>query len=1274
MSAGTTVRFSAEFDDTELVRGLNEAKSSITSLTTNIEPISLFGPEVLQELDKLEQSTNSLEQSFNGLNSTSTGIGGTFQEIGDAANQAGDSFNTLGSSGATIEQQLAEIGTTSSTAGQSIQALGAEADTTGGSMGALANNFTETTGTSATLMQGLDDSTASFKGLGEEAEGTGSKLKDIFSKGSGIAVGISATISGVANLVRGFRDYGDAQLKVQKTTRTLGVQQLAAKDLQQKYNVAVSKYGANSDEAVKAGTKYQLKLDQIANTQRQLEIQTKHAGDSQLQVWLGMGATITGVGGSIIQSLDAIGGTKGIGGLVSKFGAAQFAVGGFSTSLAGLISGFTIVATGIIIADHLLKQDTATMVAFTAAGIKLTTVQDDSIRSFAEMQKIIDVTHMSMLQIVEDPAKAAAAYKAMGGEVDSSGKIVLSNAEMMEGKPKSAFQMLSDLLFGVKPAAEAGTTGIKETGTAIKSAADVTKGYIPTVIHLSSATRQIGFDTFEAYTRGGKALDFYGVEQQKTNKTVLDAYENFKLLYQSHYEGGILVTKLAAGVKDVNATLKDHGAEIKAAAAAQYGYDASVKSSIDDHTKYKTTLTGVMDEVNNSLGIWAKAGDVVIKMGADYVDLGNATKLQTMAENDLKNGTNDLTATIADAIKINNEYNKSFEDGIQMMRDHGKEVREAIQTELTLNKVGLTHNDIMSSNNDMNLSLAATIDEVDNAYKAEEKSLSKILYEHQLLIPDLAKLTTNQEDNTQVMKEAIITGLNWAAALTKGKVQLTAVTDGQLKAVTGMEEYTKGLVSANAEQQTTHKMLLQMIDTMGIKLPAGLNASNEELKTITDNFFDTKQAAAELAAVVEGPMADSFGNLSDIITAVTKQDFKDAFKDLKESLEHIIPEGGEDTIKHIKDMFKDLNKELFKGPDVAKAIDVLFVAIASGTDKLTSKDIKTVIDGIKNSLDSMGSVNPRAAMVSQEVFGPLEKLDGAALTSKISQIGDTIDLVKKAEADGWIDAKEYADIHHQLGVDMGTIPGPADAAATGIAGTGNEAGLAAPKLDAVAEALNSVILAGEDVGKRMAAIKFDFPPPQLDKVAQAFTDIGAAGQDTAKKIQGLKYIFPAPNLSQAAQALTDVFRAAQQTASKISALRPTITINNSQALSAISKVVSAMNSVKNISRTITITTRYVTVGRPAAHNVTTGVRAHNITGGIGGIGGIGGGATETPITALETTASNQVINTNGGFGGGQGNVNITIINRDEFGTEKIRKFKAVLGKDRYLFGAVGSGG
>ena len=141
-----------------------------------------------------------------------------------------------------------------------MTALGGSADTTATSMGALQNNFEGVTGglTDAnTLIPTLSDNMGT---MGDNAETTGEKFEKVFSKGGAIAVGISASIAGVANLVRGFRDYQDAQVRVNKTTLALSKANEAVTKAQGAYNTAVAKYGESSGEAAAA----QLDLTQAA--------------------------------------------------------------------------------------------------------------------------------------------------------------------------------------------------------------------------------------------------------------------------------------------------------------------------------------------------------------------------------------------------------------------------------------------------------------------------------------------------------------------------------------------------------------------------------------------------------------------------------------------------------------------------------------------------------------------------------------------------------------------------------------------------------------------------------------------------------------------------------------------------------------------------------------------------------------------------------------------------------------------------------------------------
>ena len=63
--SGNTVRFVGEFDDTKITQGLNNVKTSLSSLSSMQVPSLFSGME--QEMAHLEQTTNSLGQGVNGL-------------------------------------------------------------------------------------------------------------------------------------------------------------------------------------------------------------------------------------------------------------------------------------------------------------------------------------------------------------------------------------------------------------------------------------------------------------------------------------------------------------------------------------------------------------------------------------------------------------------------------------------------------------------------------------------------------------------------------------------------------------------------------------------------------------------------------------------------------------------------------------------------------------------------------------------------------------------------------------------------------------------------------------------------------------------------------------------------------------------------------------------------------------------------------------------------------------------------------------------------------
>ena len=223
-----------------------------------------------------------------------------------------------------------------------------------------------------------------------------------------------------------------------------------------------------------------------------------------------------------------------------------------------------------------------------------------------------------------------------------------------------------------------------------------------------------------------------------------------------------------------------------------------------------------------------------------------------------------------------------------------------------------------------------------------------------------------------------------------------------------------------------------------------------------------------------------------------------------------------------------------------------------------------------------------------------------------------------------------------------------------------------PDISPFTTAILTIATGWDTVVAGIQGAKVTVPAPIIVAATNAFKSVEVNWKGYANKIQTSKYNIAAPNIKPATDAFKSVEVNWKGYANKIQSIIPKITVNNSQALSAISKVVSAMNNVKSKSVTLSVTTVKTTINRTVqAHALPT--RAGHA---IMPAAGAGAGS--------ETMAIPPMINNNNTVlaaptTGGGGDLNITIINRDEFGTEKIRKYKAALGGSRFTFGTVGAG-
>src|SRR4030095_13716584 len=102
----------------------------------------------------------------------------------------------------------------------------------------------------------------------------GSKVKEAGSKFGGLATSMSAASTGILGLAAGFRDYGDAQIQVDRVTRKLSLANEAVGKAQEKLNALTAK-------GITSGKDYEQAQLDVSQAQAQQQIQTQLLGEAQ---------------------------------------------------------------------------------------------------------------------------------------------------------------------------------------------------------------------------------------------------------------------------------------------------------------------------------------------------------------------------------------------------------------------------------------------------------------------------------------------------------------------------------------------------------------------------------------------------------------------------------------------------------------------------------------------------------------------------------------------------------------------------------------------------------------------------------------------------------------------------------------------------------------------------------------------------------------------------------------------------------------------------------
>ena len=149
-----------------------------------------------------------------------------------------------------------------------------------------------------------------------------------------------------------------------------------------------------------------------------------------------------------------------------------------------------------------------------------------------------------------------------------------------------------------------------------------------------------------------------------------------------------------------------------------------------------------------------------------------------------------------------------------------------------------------------------------------------------------------------------------------------------------------------AQAKALHDQTAILAQTMGIKLPQGIQLTTEQLHTVMQAFRETGSAAFTLDKIINEKVRPSFEHFGDIFSATSWKEFKSSWKDLQKS-------GSLQGIpKDLRNSLKDLGQDLISvnkhAKEATNVIDALLVSAFSNRQKGTKSGLKALLDDIKS--------------------------------------------------------------------------------------------------------------------------------------------------------------------------------------------------------------------------------------------------------------------------------------------------------------------------------------
>ena len=256
-------------------------------------------------------------------------LGGDIVKTGNSTNQAATQIKGYGAANQAVTAPLTQVNQAITQQTQllpkTVQATTQYKDAIGG----VGKGLTQVRGPQDLYTKNLTTTEKQTTTLTGKMKGFGSQF-------GVLSASMGTVASSTVNLVRGYQDLGDSQIAVEKAQKKVSTANEAVSKAQEKVN-DLQRKGVTSGKDFEQA---QLDLNQALQgqsiaTQMLTERQEDHQR-AQENFWMGVVPTITSTATTLLASLQAIGGTKGIGGVKGAITAIGPAIGGLIGNIRGL--------------------------------------------------------------------------------------------------------------------------------------------------------------------------------------------------------------------------------------------------------------------------------------------------------------------------------------------------------------------------------------------------------------------------------------------------------------------------------------------------------------------------------------------------------------------------------------------------------------------------------------------------------------------------------------------------------------------------------------------------------------------------------------------------------------------------------------------------------------------------------------------------------------------------------------------------------------------------